>query len=552
MSGVLKSTKTKILVVMLVVALTLSAVTLVGCSLLKKNKKVTYDYERGALASNKVENAQYMPDLNKFIEANSSNGSLSLASEDDNNMAQQMTLKEFSNLVDKSGTVYNYAGAGKYNGYDIYDIKSEIAYVIKNVPVFNQWFRMPTMRVDEGYISIPYYEWWAYYLELSIEPLKLSITRVCWNTRSSYYDFDKQEEVEDYDEDTSFIQYEVMKINYYTDNTGSEVVESSLYSVGIDHAKRGAKFNSNENDYHPFEYQYLKNVKDKSLTKYHITAAERRRDGMDIRGLTPYGIRREFTEIDYDGYINIDVTEIDQKFESNNYPDADGSVDFDIESRNIQNLVKTIGMDQSTYESAKTPSELMDAMAKHIVDNCELKNNWKTIYKGMSDATELETIPGPFYGQDLWAAYYRPRLSIYRDNTINYDCDAAVLDDSKIANGEQYSLSLGLVNGDDIYLIATNYQPIFYNPGPFIESDIYCTFPNLKIDKDGEYVLNVVLTQKVDGEDVILLDSQLPAELVSYEELIIPDYVDENGVRHTYLVRGVGGKLIIKAFTISD
>ena len=54
-------------------------------------------------------------------------------------------------------------------------------------------------------------------------------------------------EVEDYDEDTSFVQYEVMKINYYTDNTGSEVVESTLYSVGVDHAKSG-KCNTNEKD----------------------------------------------------------------------------------------------------------------------------------------------------------------------------------------------------------------------------------------------------------------------------------------------------------------
>ena len=60
-----------------------------------------------------------------------------------------MTVEEFSELVDEYGTIENYAGAGKYLGYDIYEIKNEIAYVTKTVPAFNQWFRMPTMRENE-------------------------------------------------------------------------------------------------------------------------------------------------------------------------------------------------------------------------------------------------------------------------------------------------------------------------------------------------------------------------------------------------------------------
>ena len=68
-----------------------------------------------------------------------------------------------------------------------------------------------------------------------------------------------------------------MKTNYYTDTNGDEVVECFIYSVGVDNVKKGGTCNTNTEDYHPFEYQYLKNVKDKSLIKYHITAAERYR-----------------------------------------------------------------------------------------------------------------------------------------------------------------------------------------------------------------------------------------------------------------------------------
>ena len=567
MSGVFKSTKTTVLVVLLVIVLTISAISAVGCSLIKK--KLTYNNELGAVASNKVANAQYMPDINKFIKANASKASqaVSLASEDGAETSEdqsKMTLDEFSELVDKCGNVCNYAGAGKYYGYDIYDIKNEIAYVIKNVPVFNQWFRMPTMRENEGYIAIPYYESWAYFLELSIEPLKLSITRVCWSTRCAYYDFEKGVEVEDYDDDTSFIQYEVMKINYYTDNTGSEVVESSLFAVGVDHAKSGAKYNSNKKDSYPFEYQYLKNVKDKSLTKYHITAAERRDKGMDIRGLTPYGIEREFLEINYDGYVNIDVTEIDQRFKSERYPDADGAVDFDLKSNNIQNLVKTIGMDQNAYESAKTPNELMDAMSKHIVDNFELKNNWQQIFKESAKATTLETIPGPFYGQPLDISYIRSRLDIFCRNyydgsqevQINYDCSAIVNNEDILADGTLYSLSLAFVSGNDIYIIGSDYRQPDVPGEPYattIASYLdYIAFPEIKIDKDGEYLLTVVITKQVDGEDVIVLDTKEPALLLRYEKFNIPNYTDENGVTHTYIASGVGGKFIIRALTIED
>ena len=156
-----------------------------------------------------------------------------------------------------------------------------------------------------------------------------------------------------------------MKTNYYVDENEKEVVECFIYSVGIDNVKNGATCNTNTSDYYPFEYQYLKNVEDTSLIKYHITSAVRYssndsgvsdfnfngdNSAMDIRGLTPYGIRREFTIANYDGYTTVDLTKVDQQFATLNNPEYDGVVNFNMNSNNIKELVKNIGLSNSEYD----------------------------------------------------------------------------------------------------------------------------------------------------------------------------------------------------------
>ena len=83
-------------------------------------------------------------------------------------------------------------GAGKYQGYYMNEIKDELAFVVKHVPAFNQWFKMPGMREEQGYAEIPYYENWAYYLELELFPLKLNVTRVASSSITPYMDFDNK------------------------------------------------------------------------------------------------------------------------------------------------------------------------------------------------------------------------------------------------------------------------------------------------------------------------------------------------------------------------
>jgi hypothetical protein len=111
--------------------------------------------------------------------------------------AESVDLEGYLKINEKLAEIEG-EGAGKYLGYDIFEIKNEIAFVLKTVPAFNQWFRLPTMREEQGFVSIPYYESWAYYLESDEQARDVTVTRVCWRTRFSYWDFDTEQEVEDY------------------------------------------------------------------------------------------------------------------------------------------------------------------------------------------------------------------------------------------------------------------------------------------------------------------------------------------------------------------
>ena len=542
----------------------------IGCYFIFR-RKLNYDYERGAKAQVIVDKAQYVPDIDKFIEANGGEELLSQS----NNPIQKVepttassskisTLEEFTEMVNQYATVENYAGAGKYQGYDIHEIKNEIFYVVSKVPAFNQWFRMPTMREDEGYTSIPYYEWWAYYLEMD-EENKLSITRVCWCTRSDYLDFENQKTVEDHADGTSFVQYEIMKTNYYFDENNDEVVECYIYSVGIDHVKNAGHYNDNANDYYPFEYQYLKNVKDKTLIKYHITVAERYRGdetfdegGMDIRGLTPYGSRREFTIMNYDGYTDIDLTQIDQQFATINDPSLDGSVSFDMTEDNIKTLVSSIGLSEEEYTSVTDNKDLLDKVAKQIVDNFEIKNNWQKIYEESQNSFELGLIEGPHYGKTIPISYLHTTVD-YDNHAIYFDASADVCDMSAFNLNKEYSLSMALKNRETgkIKIIGTDYDKLEkanYTSGTDYyyrvkQSGIIVNANELGLTEDGTYDIVCVLTVKNNDKDVVIFDTLEVAFLMENFNAETFIAVDAQDVEHTYTIKGFGGKLFIEVAT---
>lgn len=546
----------------------------ISISCTKNVKTLIYDYVNGAIALDRVETAQYTPDITNLLSTTnttqvmSSNLYLSAPTLFHNytpsTMETYLSDTEFIDVINEYATINNYAGAGKYLGYDIYEIKDEIAFVVETVPAFNQWFRMPTMREEQGFISVPYYESWAYYLEMDEETSKLSITRVCWSTRCKYYDFEKHITVEDNEDGTSFIQYEIMKINYYFNEDGDEVVDCSIYAVGVDNHVSGGTCNENIEDYYPFEYIYLQNVKDKSLIKYHITAAERTIQGMDIRGRYPYGYRREFTLVNYAGYesSNIEMLQIDQY--------SKRAVNFQLDSNNIMRLINNVGLSQEDHQSSNTAADLLDKICIQIVDNFELKNNWPAIYKESRDAYEIDFVEGPFYGKPIPIndVYVYVSCRDHEKKEIEYSAHADILDMSKFDTAKKYSLSMALRSRDtnSLFIVATDYQYLeevtYHYPDDYIgEKETYYRLSQANIDIDssaikinepGEYDITCVLTVKENGEDVILFDTLLVAYLRQYYGLEIPNYTDNNGVIYSYAVSTICGKLTITATQVEN
>lgn len=554
--------KNRIISITILIVMVIGAV-FTSIYFLSSNKQLIYNYIKGAIALERVESAQYVPSTTTISETfNISNLSSVIHQAENapvhiNNISSNETPAnaEFTDLIDKYANMASYSGAGKYLGYDIFEVKNEIAFVVEHVPAFNQWFRMPIMRTEEGYVSIPYYESWAYYLEMDEDTSRLSITRVCWQTRSSYYDFTNGTEVEEYSNGKRFCQYQIMKINYYFNNDGDEVVDCYIYTVGIDNVS-GSKMNSNVEDYYPFEYLYMQNVKDKSLIKYHITVANRSINGMDIRGLYPYGYRREFMVINYSDNqsSNIEVLQIDE------YHNQTPS--FDLDSNNIKMLVDNVGLSQLEYESSDTASDLLNKICIQIINNFELKNNWPKIYKESSKAIKVSLIEGPFYGQDIpieGLSVYVSCRGHYK-NEIEFSASADLYDIDFFDFEKKYSLSMGLRSKSTgiVYIIGTDYQFIEeveynYNVGYEGERSTYYRLATSNIDiissaiqisEVGEYDLTCVLTVKEEGVDVIVFDTLENAYLRQYHGLIIPDYTDNN-ITYSYTVNKRGGKISI-------
>ncbi len=315
------------------------------------DRALSYNYGQADYAKHRVAEAQYLPDPEKLASAEKSavraagaDFSVDL-SEDDGGRVEttdesgaelsRIDLEGFRRCVDDWGTIEG-MGAGKYQGYSIYEIRDELYDVLDAVPAFGRWFRFPHWSdYPEG--EDPYYANWAYYMEYDEERDALTMTRVCWATRFAYFDFENKRVVEDYDEggDESIVQFEVMRTRYYYDEAGRETVECYVYAVACDHVDnspgsggRTGYYQPDEKYYYPVSVQYLKNVRDTSLTKYIVEYCERESsdwmdspeewDFGDWGSSSPYnighrdsdGTRLDFLQLDYGGEDNVRMLKI--------------------------------------------------------------------------------------------------------------------------------------------------------------------------------------------------------------------------------------------------
>ena len=321
-------------------------------------------------------------------------------------------------------------GAGKYLGYEVDEIKTEIYNIVNRAPWTDEWFRVWNKRGETDY-----YDNWAYLIENDLAYNFLSITRISWRTRASYYDSKTGREVEDYD-GGSAIQYNVMRTEYYMEEE-TEVVEVEMLDVMQAHGK----------DY-LLAYQGLKNAEDKYFIKYNIEAMPRTLLGYAVDTDTPYGANREFFYMQYEN-SDFELLEAKQKYPNNyrteafrqeeagaeielktrkdgffdeylleyDYHPTDGKIfneeeegaNGKIASETLANLAMNLGLSKKITDGYKDglenggrmadeSEELLSVLSEKLVNEHGLGKKWSEIFKASERATKVrlgEEIPLP-------------------------------------------------------------------------------------------------------------------------------------------------------------
>ena len=278
----------KIIIVFLVIA-----VLIIGIAIIIQHFfGLRFDRELGKIAFNRSQNAQYLPEIDRLAGVNSFQRAR-------NSQINNIDLNGFVQLQERLGIIDTPHGAG--SDYDIFAIREEIGFVLENIPAFNQWFRIGSMRSQQGFAAIPNIEGFSFYLEANSDASVLTITRISWRTGFNYFDFATERTSQDHQRGVH--QFQVMQTKYYYDDEGREVVEVTVFDVGIAHG-----------NYYPLNLQYIRNVRDTSLTKFNVSFAYRLshdemingqprgsdNGGADIRGLNPLGDEISFLYLNYE------------------------------------------------------------------------------------------------------------------------------------------------------------------------------------------------------------------------------------------------------------
>ena len=391
-----------------------------GCS--KRGDSISDAVRQGM--ADRTENAQYMPEPQTVYGQEESKESAepmraSVLAEEPQSEENAFSIFAFEDLVNSLAVLEGVA-SGKYLGYDVFEVKTEMYNMVSRAPWLNEWFRVP--RPENG---VDYFSDWAYLIENDLENNFLSVTRICWKTRASYYDPETGREVEDY-EGGSAIQYNVMRTEYYFEGT-SEVVEVSMFDVMLAHGNT-----------YPLAYQYLKNVKDSYFVKYYIEAMPRTYLGYAIDTQTPYGADRTFDYMTYDRRANFDYLHVSQRYPNAyrnsgfgledagasfgyvqqkngaerrydyayDYPES-GEPQADIASSNtagygelkqmIADMAVSLGcaaadagrfVSQTEESDAQALDDFMTDLSREEIEQSDLKNHWQEIYDNSSDAEE--------------------------------------------------------------------------------------------------------------------------------------------------------------------
>lgn len=276
----------------------------------------------------KVMNAQYLPDIHQL--ASDSTSSLAMASNDNANKCYEIENNVFElqdgslelNTEDYEQIIQNIGALNSTSRYkdsmSIEDIKDEALFMLKIIPGYNQWFKMP--------YSMPYiqdadkYSNNYYYLSYDKTNQHISMTRVRSDYFTDTYDSSTRKL---YVWDSKAINYfrEVIQVDYYTNTEGKEVVECQCI-----------KFVRLKDDYYPISLQVIKNTENSSASKlsvfftisndlreYYYLDEEKNyyvREVVDIQDISEYGMVIKYFEMDYSKEDDVSMLKIDRAYPS--------------------------------------------------------------------------------------------------------------------------------------------------------------------------------------------------------------------------------------------
>ncbi len=297
-----------------------------------------------SICKNRVTNAQYLPDINRIA---SKNSSISTYYSDEStrnkidNLEKNITLENFNEVIETIGDIDNPFD----REFTINDVKDEVYKVLNNSPYFDVWMYFTCEELSGS---------GRYYVSYNEKDEHLTIYRISGFQPYVYFG-DTQQFL--WNEDLGLAtssnpnypieQDEIYKIDYYYDEFDREVVECEIVSV-LNYYKESRVT----------KYQYIKNVKDTSFTKYiiniapEVTNSDYSAGGIDVDTDNPLGTERNFIQMDYTNKDDISLMFINQGFASKyNEVKNYSQIKF------YRKLNDTVSLYNSAYSYGEMPSE---------------------------------------------------------------------------------------------------------------------------------------------------------------------------------------------------
>lgn len=289
----------------------LAIILLVGCfsALTSCNSDNRPNSQTRQQLRDTAQNAQYLPNADMLVPSNiivftpklSSQEAVPIDEEDYFDLFISMidfdfTLEGYNKLIEEIG----WLDSPYDRNFTIIDIRDEVCLILDEIDVYNRWVQVN---------SEPLRGQGTYYINYDDKADRFSIMRV--SSFQPYVYLHDQKTVKwngDYEGqgyalNQPFQSYEIYKIDYYSDADGREVVECTITSML-----------SYFGEIIPIGYQYVKNVKDHSFTKYNVLKEPIRFQRSDSTGIdaaidvdTREFTYTEFFQLDYDDKDNIQM-----------------------------------------------------------------------------------------------------------------------------------------------------------------------------------------------------------------------------------------------------